>query len=79
MSEVKTEFVTLKVADGTTMRAFVAKPERGSKVPGMLVFQEAFGVNEHIRDVTQRFAKEGYLAIARRRQDSKGTMPISSL
>jgi len=64
MSEVKTEFVTLKVVDGTTMRAFVAKPERGSKLPGMLVFQEAFGVNEHIRDVTQRFAKEGYLAIA---------------
>jgi len=64
MSEVKVEFVTLKVADGTTMRAFVAKPERGSKLPGMLVFQEAFGVNEHIRDVTQRFANQGYLAIA---------------
>lgn len=64
MSEVKTEFVTLKVVDGTTMRAFMAQPERGSKLPGMLVFQEAFGVNEHIRDVTQRFAKEGYRAIA---------------
>lgn len=64
MPEVKTEFVTLKVVDGTTMRAFIAQPERGSKLPGMLVFQEAFGVNEHIRDVTQRFANEGYLAIA---------------
>ncbi|MGH9727359.1 MAG: dienelactone hydrolase family protein [Candidatus Acidiferrales bacterium] len=64
MPEVKTELVTLKVNDGTTMRAFVAQPERGSKLPGMLVFQEAFGVNEHIRDVTQRFAREGYLAIA---------------
>ena len=64
MSEMKREFATLKVVDGTTMRAFVAKPERGSKLPGMLVFQEAFGVNEHIRDVTQRFAKEGYLTIA---------------
>lgn len=64
MSEVKTEFVTLKVVDETTMRAFIAKPERGGKLPGLVVFQEAFGVNEHIRDVTQRFAKEGYLAIA---------------
>ncbi|HEV2616862.1 MAG TPA: dienelactone hydrolase family protein [Candidatus Acidoferrales bacterium] len=64
MPEVKTEFVTLKVSDGTTMRAFVAQPKRGSKLPGILVFQEAFGVNGHIRDVTQRFAREGYLAIA---------------
>jgi carboxymethylenebutenolidase len=30
----------------------------------MLVFQEAFGVNAHIRDVTERFAREGYLSIA---------------
>ena len=30
----------------------------------MLVFQEAFGVNAHIRDVTQRIAREGYVAIA---------------
>ncbi|MGH9732859.1 MAG: dienelactone hydrolase family protein, partial [Candidatus Acidiferrales bacterium] len=64
MSGAKTEFVTLKIADGTTMRAFIAMPVRGSKLPGILVFQEAFGVNEHIRDVTQRFAREGYLAIA---------------
>ena len=64
MAGVKTEFVTLKVVDGTTMRAFIAQPERGTKLPGMLVFQEAFGVNEHIRDVTQRFAKQGYAAIA---------------
>jgi carboxymethylenebutenolidase len=30
----------------------------------MLVFQEAFGVNAHIRDVAQRIAREGYVAIA---------------
>jgi carboxymethylenebutenolidase len=64
MPDVKTEFVTLKVSDGTTMRAFVAQPDEGGKRPGMLVFQEAFGVDKHIRDVTERFAKEDYLAIA---------------
>ncbi|MHB8526315.1 MAG: dienelactone hydrolase family protein [Candidatus Acidiferrales bacterium] len=63
-AEMKTEFVTLKVADGTSMRAFVAEPESTGKLPGMILFQEAFGVNEHIRDVTQRFAKQGYAAIA---------------
>ncbi|HVA71830.1 MAG TPA: dienelactone hydrolase family protein [Candidatus Limnocylindrales bacterium] len=65
MTEIKTEFITLNVADGTSMRAFVAAPEGGgAKLPGMLVFQEAFGVNGHIRDVTQRIGRLGYVAIA---------------
>jgi carboxymethylenebutenolidase len=44
------------------MDAFVARPQRPG--PGLIVLQEAFGVNAHIRDVAQRFAAEGYLAIA---------------
>ena len=58
-----TEYVTLSVSDGTSMRAYVARPQ-GSPRAGMLVFQEAFGVNPHIRNLTERFAREGYLAIA---------------
>ena len=42
----------------------VAAPAEGAKAPGLLVFQEAFGVNAHIRDVADRFAKQGYVAIA---------------
>ena len=57
------EHITLSVADGTSMRAYVARPA-GKPRAGLLVFQEAFGVNEHIRDVADRFAREGYLAIA---------------
>lgn len=65
MAEMKPDFLTLKVADGTSMRAYVAHPEKdAANLPGMLVFQEAFGVNEHIRAVTQRIAKQGYVAIA---------------
>jgi carboxymethylenebutenolidase len=64
MDTVHTENVSLKVVDGSTMNAFVATPADGGKLPGLLVFQEAFGVNPHIRDVTQRFAKQGYVAIA---------------
>lgn len=59
----KTEYVTLSVSDGTSMRAYVAHPE-GNPRAGLLVFQEAFGVNAHIRDVTERFAREGYLSIS---------------
>ncbi|HEU4698644.1 MAG TPA: dienelactone hydrolase family protein [Gemmatimonadales bacterium] len=54
----------LGVADGTTMRAWVARPAGPGPHPGLLVLQEAFGVNAHIRDVAGRFAAEGFLAIA---------------
>ena len=65
MSErVVTEKLTLPVPDGTQMDACIARPETREPCPGMLVLQEAFGVNAHIRDVTQRFAREGYVAIA---------------
>ena len=64
MAEIKTEWITLNVADGTTMRAYVARPQDSVPHTGLLVFQEAFGVNGHIRDVTERFAREGYIAVA---------------
>jgi carboxymethylenebutenolidase len=57
------EWVELAAADGTSMRAYVAAPA-GAPSRGLLVFQEAFGVNAHIRDVADRFAAQGYLAIA---------------
>ena len=57
---MKTEHVTLQVSDGTQMNAYVAHPEHGDKAPGIIVFQEIFGVNAHIRDVTERFAKAGF-------------------
>jgi carboxymethylenebutenolidase len=61
---IRTEYVTLTVSDGSTMRAWVARPEASNAQPGLLLFQEAFGVNAHIRELTERFAGEGYLAIA---------------
>jgi carboxymethylenebutenolidase len=62
--EIRSEYVTLNVEDGSTMRAWTARPADGGPHPGLLVFQEAFGVNAHIRDVTERFARQGYVAIA---------------
>jgi carboxymethylenebutenolidase len=58
-----TEYVNLAVSDGTEMRAYLARPT-GAPKAGLIVFQEAFGVNPHVRDLTERFAREGYLAIA---------------
>jgi carboxymethylenebutenolidase len=59
-----TQKVELEVADGTRMNAYVARPAEDGKFPGMLVFQEAFGVNAHIRDITERMARRGFVAIA---------------
>jgi len=64
MLEIQTGWITLNVADGTSMRAYVARPQGNAAHAGLLVYQEAFGVNAHIRDVTARFAREGYIAVA---------------
>lgn len=55
--------ITLKTADGVSIGAYRAEPV-GTPRGGLVVLQEIFGVNSHIRDVTDRFAAEGYLAIA---------------
>jgi carboxymethylenebutenolidase len=58
------ENVSLKVEDGTQMSTYVARAKDAKRLPGIIVLQEAFGVNSHIRDVTGRLAGEGYVAIA---------------
>jgi carboxymethylenebutenolidase len=46
------------------MPAHVARPAGNGPWPSVLVIQEAFGLNEHIKDVTRRVAGEGYVALA---------------
>ncbi len=50
--------------DGTEMQAYISIPEGNGPFPGVIVFQEAFGVNGHIRNMADKIAKEGYVAIA---------------
>ncbi len=47
-----------------TINAFVAEPPDGAPKPAIIVVQEWWGLNDHIRDVARRFAREGYVAIA---------------
>ncbi|MBV9120120.1 MAG: dienelactone hydrolase family protein, partial [Chloroflexi bacterium] len=60
---VKTETTTAATNEGS-LDLFVARPEGAGPHPGLVVVQEAFGVNDHIKDVTQRYAAEGYVAVA---------------
>lgn len=55
--------VEIPVKDGM-IPAYRSAPATGSNFPIVLVIQEIFGVHEHIQDITRRFAKMGYLAIA---------------
>jgi carboxymethylenebutenolidase len=56
--------VTLEVREATSMNAYVATPQGNGPFPAVILFQEAFGVNEHIKDVAGRIAAEGYVVIA---------------
>jgi carboxymethylenebutenolidase len=55
--------VTIDV-NGYKMPAYRSAPKGKSDLPVVLVISEIFGVHEYIADVTRRFAKAGYLAIA---------------
>jgi len=51
-------------AQDTPVNGYLARPAGAARpVPGMIVIHEAGGLGEHIRDVTNRFAAAGYLAL----------------
>ena len=55
--------VMLRASDGHELGAYVAMPE-GEPIAGLVVVQEIFGVNAHMRRVADGYAKDGFLAIA---------------
>jgi carboxymethylenebutenolidase len=55
--------IDLKAADGTTFPAYVAEPT-GKPKGGLVVLQEIFGVNSHIRSVADGYAADGYFVVA---------------
>jgi carboxymethylenebutenolidase len=56
-------FIDLKAANGFVFPAYVAQPA-GAPKGGIVVVQEIFGVNSHIRSVADGYASQGYLAVA---------------
>lgn len=57
------KFIDLKSADGFVFPAYVAEPA-GKPKAAVVVLQEIFGVNSHIRSVADGYAAAGYLAVA---------------
>ncbi|MFL6374113.1 MAG: dienelactone hydrolase family protein [Pyrinomonadaceae bacterium] len=60
---MQTETLSLNTASGEST-AFVARPDQPSPGRAVLVIQEYWGVNDHIKDICQRYADEGFVAIA---------------
>ena len=53
---------TVTCADGHTLDAYTAGPDNATK--GVVVIQEIFGVNDHVKDMADKFAAAGYKVIA---------------
>ena len=57
------ETVKLAASDGHQFDAYVARPA-GQPIAGLVVIQEIFGVNRHIRSIADSYARDGFLAVA---------------
>lgn len=61
--EISSQWVKVN-NQGFELDAYLAMPIQEGIYPGVIVIQEIFGVNEHIQEVTEKLAQEGYVAIA---------------
>ena len=61
--EIHTSMVDYQ-SDGVPIAAFLARPAGTGPYPAILVLQEWWGLNDHIKDVARRLAREGYVALA---------------
>lgn len=60
MAVIRTRNVDLKV-NGDNAYAFVAEPDDSAKHPGMVLIQEWWGIEPHVRDLAQKLATEGFV------------------
>jgi carboxymethylenebutenolidase len=60
---IKSSTVTLRAQDGHELAGYLCEPE-GTPVGGLVVVQEIFGVNAHIREVAEGYARDGFRVIA---------------
>ena len=56
--------LTLKGQDGTEINGELAEPAGTGKAPALVLIQEYWGINDHIRSLADRLAQEGFLVIA---------------
>jgi carboxymethylenebutenolidase len=72
MANISTSSIRFPAGDGDST-GFLAWSEDSAALPGLIVLQEFWGLNEHIKDVTRRLATEGFAALAPDMYDGKVT------
>lgn len=63
MTGVVTEDITFR-SNGGTANGYLARPDNAQPHPGVIVIQEWWGINANIKDIAQRFAQAGFVALA---------------
>ncbi|MBI4354583.1 MAG: dienelactone hydrolase family protein [Candidatus Omnitrophica bacterium] len=63
MGDITTSDVTYQ-GEGVRLAGFLARPRDEKPRPAVVVIHEWWGLNDHIKDIAQRFAREGYVALA---------------
>jgi carboxymethylenebutenolidase len=62
-TDIQSELVEFG-SNGSTTPGFLARPKGDGPFPGVIVIQEWWGLNDNIKDIAQRFAREGFAAFA---------------
>ena len=63
-AQIHSEMIQYPGHKGTPINAYLSHPVAPGRYPGVIVIMEAFGLNDHIKDIARRFAAEGYVALA---------------
>jgi carboxymethylenebutenolidase len=61
--EAMSEWIKLKTSDGHELGAYIARPQ-GEAIGALVLVQEIFGINAHIRSIADGYAKDGFLVVA---------------
>lgn len=63
LSRIETAEVSFS-SEGASIGSYLARPREAGSYPGLIVIHEAWAVNDHIKDLTRRFANLGFIAMA---------------
>ena len=64
MANIQSEIVQMNI-NGVSAEGYLSKPGNlDSEAPGIVVIQEWWGLDDHIKSITERFAEQGFIALA---------------
>jgi carboxymethylenebutenolidase len=63
-ADIQSEMMQYSSQDGTQIDAYLSQPATPGSYPGVIVTMEGMGLEDHMKELTRRFAEEGYIAIA---------------